>query len=337
MTAGKDAEVKQPKKTTRMRVLVTGGAGFIGSHIVDALIEEGHHVCVIDNLSTGFQQNLNPGAIFYNIDLQEPELGPILEREKPDVVIHEAAQTVVTRSVRDPGYDARINILGSLNLIDACMKAGTSRIVYASSCAVYGAPDYLPIDEYHSLNCMSPYGVSKHTVEDYLKVYHAMSGLQYCALRYANVFGPRQNPESEAGVVAIFTNQMLSGRQPVIFGDGNKTRSYVYVGDIVRANLFALYSKYCGIMNIGTERETTDTEIFERLAHLCNYKGLPEYQKLRSGEITRMCLDSTRAEKEIAWRPVTSLNDGLSATVDYYRKVWSPSFTNSPLLNIQLT
>ncbi len=310
-----------------MKVLVTGGAGFIGSHIVDALLQEGHQVAIVDNLSTGSRQNINPAAVFYPVNIVDRKLRHIFKLEQPEAVIHEAAQTVVTRSVRDPLYDARVNILGSLNLLDNCVNSHVKKIIYASSCAAYGTPRSIPIDEDHPLNAISPYGVSKQTVERYLYTYRQTYGLDYCVLRYANVFGPRQNPGGEAGVVAIFTRQMLSGQPPKIYEDGSKTRSYVYVGDIAAANLLALKCEWGGVFNIGTTQETTDQRIFDLIAGICGYSGPPKYVEERPGEIRRMCLDATRAAKVLGWTPQTSLEEGIARTVSYYRERISAAAT----------
>lgn len=301
-----------------MKVLVTGGAGFIGSHIVDALLKNRVETIIVDNLVTGSRKNVNPDATFYQVSITEKKLSHIFRAERPEVVIHEAAQTDVSRSVRDPIYDARINILGSINLLDNCVKFNVGRVIYASSCAIYGTPQYLPINEQHPLNSISPYGVSKQTVEKYLYAYHETFGLDYCALRYSNVYGPRQNPGGEAGVVAIFTRQLLTGKQPKIFGKGDKTRSYVFVEDIVKANMLAFASKQCGVFNIGTTEETTDQRIFDLISQACSYNNGPLYVEERLGEIRRMCLDAGKAAKYLGWAPATKLEDGIAKTVKAY-------------------
>jgi UDP-glucose 4-epimerase len=298
-----------------MKVLITGGAGFIGSHIVDALLGQQIETVVVDNLSTGLKRNINTHAVFYQVDILAKRLSHVFRVERPDVVIHEAAQTDVSRSVREPLYDARMNILGSINVLENCIKFNVRKVVYASSCAIYGTPQYVPIDEEHPLNSISPYGVSKQTVEKYLHAYHKTHGLEYCALRYSNVYGPRQNPGGEAGVVAIFSHQMLSGQQPKIYGNGNKTRSYVYVDDIVKANLLALNSRQNGIFNLGTPTETTDKGIFDLVSRACCYGGNPRYVEERPGEIRRMCLNSNKAAKYLGWAPQTGLEEGIAETV----------------------
>lgn len=302
-----------------MKVLVTGGAGFIGSHIVDALVEHGHHVAVVDSLSTGSPGNLNKKATFYNLNMSDAGLGEVFEKEKPDIVSHHAAQTVVTNSVADPVFDAQQNILGSLNVLACCVRFGVKKIVYASSGgAVYGEPQYLPVDEKHPIAPLSPYGVSKHTVEHYLHLYSLNQGLNYVVLRYSNVYGPRQNPKAEAGVVAIFTGQMLSGDPPTIFGDGRKTRDYTHVSDVVAANLLAIEKGGNAIYNVGAGVETSDQAIFDALARVTGYSGKPTYSAARPGEVTRICLDTKKIRKELRWQPRFSLEEGLRETVRSY-------------------
>jgi UDP-glucose 4-epimerase len=303
-----------------MKVLVTGGAGFIGSHIVDELIEKGNDAVVVDNLATGNKKNINPGASFYQVSILDKKLAQVFKLEQPDVVIHEAAQTDVSRSVRDPQYDARTNILGSINVLDNCVKFNVKKVIYASSCAIYGTPQYIPINEAHPLESISPYGVSKQTVEKYLHAYHETFGLDYCALRYSNVYGPRQNSNGEAGVVAIFTNLMLRGQQPKIYGKGDKTRSYVFVDDIVHANMLALECKQTGIFNIGTTEQTTDQRIYDLISGACGYNKAPQYVGERPGEIRHMCLDADKAMTILGWKPATKLEDGILKTVNAYRQ-----------------
>ncbi|HDD35232.1 MAG TPA: NAD-dependent epimerase/dehydratase family protein, partial [Candidatus Desulfofervidus auxilii] len=224
-----------------MKVLLTGGAGFIGSHIADKLVEEGNEVIIVDNLSTGKKKNLNPKAKFYDVDITNVNaLEEVFSKEKPDIVNHHAAQTDVRHSMRDPNFDAMVNVLGSLNILQLCSKYRVKKIIYASTSAVYNEPLYVPMDEKHPIDPLSGYGVTKYTVELYLHVYSQNHGISYTIFRYGNVYGPRQDPYGECGVVAIFSEQMLAGIQPTIFGDGSKTRDYVYVGDIVDANIFAM-------------------------------------------------------------------------------------------------
>lgn len=303
-----------------MKVLVTGGAGFIGSHIVDALVEKGHQVAIVDNLATGFLENVNPGAKFYNMSICDAGLANVFEQEKPEIVSHQAAQTVITKSVDDPMFDSRENILGSLNVILNGVRWGVKRIVYASSGgAVYGEPEYLPVDEKHPSNPVSQYGISKHTVEHYLHLYGLQHGLNYVVLRYPNVYGSRQNLSGEAGVVAIFAGQMLRGEQPTIFGTGDKTRDYTHVSDVVMANLLAMKQGNNAIYNIGTGVETSDREMFTTLAQVLNYRGSPALAPVRAGEIHHICLDATKAQRELGWQARLSLKEGLLQTVEYYR------------------
>ena len=305
-----------------MKILVTGGAGFIGSNLVDALVGLNHDVVIVDNLSSGSRRNLNPKARFYEIDIRDRKLSEVFEREKPDIVDHHAAQIDVRKSGEDPVADAEANILGSLNLITNCVRSGVKRVVYASTGgAIYGDPQYLPADENHPINPISQYGVSKHTVEHYLHLYSIIHGLEYMALRYSNVYGPRQNPYGEAGVVAIFAIQMLTGKQPTIFGPGDKTRDYAHVSDIVQANVTALTKGKNAIYNIGTGVETSDQEIFDTLAGVLGYKGKPIYAPVRKGEVYRISLDCSKARKELGWSPKLSLKEGIAQTAEYYRKL----------------
>jgi UDP-glucose 4-epimerase len=305
-----------------MKVLVTGGAGFIGSHLVDALIQRGHQVAVVDNLSTGRLENVNPAAAFYQVDISSPELERTFQKERPELLNHQAAQTVIQKSNEDPVFDAKQNILGSLNLILRCLRLGVKKIVYASSAGIYGEPEYRPVDENHPVTPISYYGISKHTVEHYLQLCHIENSLSYTVLRYANVYGPRQSPKGEAGVVAIFANQMLQGERPTIFGKGDKTRDYVYVADVVTANILAMEKSVDGVYNIATGVETSDQEMFDLLVGLTGYEDNPHYAPVRKGEIYRICLDHSKAQKELSWQPQFLLKEGLTETVNYYRSMF---------------
>lgn len=303
-----------------MKILVTGGAGFIGSHLVDALVERDDEVVVVDNLSTGCRENVNPQAKLYELSVGDLGLADIFERERPDIISHHAAQIDLRRSVAEPLFDAQENILGSLNVIVNSIRYGVKNYIYASSGgAVYGEPQYLPVDENHPINPTSQYGVSKHTVEHYIHLYALQRGLNYVVLRYPNVYGPRQNPLGEAGVVAIFTRQMLGGERPTIFGSGDKTRDYTHVSDVVSANLLAMEQGKNAICNIGTGVETSDQEIFDALAEALGYDGSPLYTSVRPGEIQRICLDWSKAERELGWRPQLSLKEGIAKTVAYFK------------------
>ena len=305
------------------KILVTGGAGFIGSNVVDALLDNEHEVVVLDNLSTGFHTNINPKVTFYNVDIRdENKVRRIFELEKPDFVNHHAAQMDVHRSTREPIFDAQCNILGSLNLIIQSVATGVKKFIYASTGgAIYGEPKYLPVDENHPINPISQYGISKHTVEHYLYLYSVNHGLKYTVLRYPNVYGPRQNPHGEAGVIAIFTQKMLNNQRPTIFGDGNQTRDYTFVSDIVEANIFALTKGDNTIYNIGAGIEISVQQIFDSLKAILNEgaKEQPIYGDERIGEIQRICLDATKAKRELEWIPKTRFHHGLKRTVEYYQ------------------
>ncbi|MBD3183717.1 NAD-dependent epimerase/dehydratase family protein [Candidatus Poribacteria bacterium] len=303
-----------------MKVLVTGGAGFIGSHVVDRIVEEGHEVVVVDDLSAGVESRLNPNAKFYNMDIRSPELAEVFEAEKPQVVDHHAAQTKVIRSVREPMYDCWVNMEGSINLIHLSYRYGVEKFIYSSTGgAMYGEPEYLPVDEVHPINPLSPYGASKHSVEHYIFMYGVNYGLKYAILRYPNIYGPRQDPYGEAGVVAIFTQKMLKGKRPNIFGDGTATRDYVYVGDVVNANILALENADKLICNLGSCRETSVNRIFQLIKSETGFKLEPIYTPKRVGEVQRIYLTNERAKAELGWHPAVSIQEGIKKTVEYYR------------------
>jgi len=303
-----------------LKVLVTGGAGFVGSHVVDSMVERGQQVVVVDDLSTGFRENINPGAKFHRLSICDEGLAGVLEQERPEVINHNAAQMDVRRSVAEPIFDAEQNILGSLNLITSAIRSGVRKIIYASSGgAVYGEAQYLPVDEEHPINPLSQYGVSKHTVEHYLQLYASLHGLEYVVFRYANIYGPRQNPYGEAGVIAIFARQMLRRERPTIFGAGDKTRDYTYISDVVQTNILALERGSNAIYNIGTGVETSDKEVFDHVAAAAGYQGSPLYAPVRQGEIKRICLSYAKAYRELGWRPRVPLREGIAETVDYIR------------------
>ncbi len=303
-----------------MKFLVTGGAGFIASHVVDRLINEGYEVVIVDDLSTGSEENLNPDARFYKMDIRSPELASIFEDEKPDYVSHHAAQVLVARSLREPMLDCWLNIEGSINIIHLSQKYGVKKIIYASTGgALYGEPEYLPVDEDHPVNPLAPYGASKHTVEHYLYMYGVNNGLNYTVLRYPNIYGPRQNPHGEAGVIAIFTQKMLDSEQPIIFGDGTATRDYVYIDDIVDANMLAVTNGDRLICNLGSNKETSVNEIFDLLKEEFQFPLNPIRKPERVGEVYRICLTNERAKAELGWSPKISFEEGVRRTVKYYR------------------
>ncbi len=305
-----------------MRILVTGGAGFIGSHVVDAFVRDGHDVAVVDDLSMGRREQVHPAARFHHVDIRRREaLEEIFRAEQPEVVDHHAAQGNLRRSMAEPSFDASVNILGSLNLLELSLAYRVRKFIYSSSGgAVYGEPQGLPVDETHPIRPRSAYGVSKYAVEQYLDLFD--SGLDHAILRYANVYGPRQDPRGEAGVVAIFSRQMLSDRRPTIFGDGTKTRDYVHVDDIVRANLLvAGEGEAAGrVFNLGLGREVSDRQIFELVRSAVGATVEPILADKRPGEIDRICLDSSRARADLGWEPTVALEEGIARTVAYYQR-----------------
>ncbi len=310
----------------RETVLVTGGAGFIGSHVVDLLVEEGYRVVVVDDLSTGRQENLNKDTTFYRLDIRDPSLAEVFKKERPRVVIHHAAQVSVRNSVEDPVEDASINILGSIHLLELSAKNRVRKFLFASTGgAIYGEQLYFPADEEHPQMPISPYGVAKLAVEKYLHYYKEVHGMDYVSLRYSNVYGPRQDPYGEAGVVAIFTERMLSGGQPVINGSGEQTRDFVYVGDVARANLLALDKGISGIFNIGTGRETSINRLFHILKDLTGASAKEVHGPPKEGEQFRSSISPEKAEKIMDWKPETPLEEGLKATVEFFRNKRKPS------------
>jgi UDP-glucose 4-epimerase len=303
------------------KILVTGGAGFIGSHVVDLFLAKGYEVVVLDDLSTGRISNLNPEAKFYQIDIRSPEIRDVFAAEKPDYISHHAAQMDVRRSVAQPLFDADVNILGSINLIACAREFEVKHFVYISSGgAAYGEPERLPCDEEHPINPICQYGASKHTVEHYFYMYYVNYGLNYTVLRYPNVFGPRQNPEGEAGVVAIFTGKMLAGEPVTVNGDGQQTRDFVYVGDCAYANYLAVTVDHQpGIYNLGWGRPTSINDIFFSLAKATGYNNPIQYGPAKVGETRHIYLDAKKAARELGWTPTVTLEQGLEKTVAYLR------------------
>lgn len=313
-----------------MRALVTGGAGFVGSHLAELLLREGAVVGVVDDLSTGREENVPPQAEFFRLDLVDGEaLGRAVQGFGPEVVFHQAAQASVVRSWQDPLRDAQVNLVGLLNLLRASLEVGVRAFVFASSGGVlYGDADVIPTPESAPKRPLSPYGVAKLASEHYLFAFQNAHGLPYVALRYGNVYGPRQDPAGEAGVVAIFGRIMLAGGVPTIFGDGHQTRDFIYVEDVARANLLACRALLSGFrggdldgaaFNVGTGQETSVLEIFQVLKELTGYPGEPAFAAPRPGEVRRSALDGGKAERELGFAPRVSLREGLSRTVDWLR------------------
>jgi UDP-glucose 4-epimerase len=303
------------------RILVTGGAGFIGSNLVDALIERGHVVGIVDSLVTGSRDNVNPKAEFFEADISDAAaLARVMKAFAPQVVDHHAAQISVSLSARDPGADALTNVVGSLRVIEAARAAGVEHIVFASTGgALYGDPETVPADESATIAPLSPYGAAKASVETYLRMYHDSFGLAYTALRYANVFGPRQTPEGEAGVVAIFTARMLRGETPVIYGDGEQQRDFVYVGDVAQANVEAIERRLQGAYNVGTGVASSVNDVARELTIACGITGTIEYAPERPGEVRRVTLDASKLALATGWRAQVGLGEGLALTVAHHK------------------
>jgi UDP-glucose 4-epimerase len=305
-----------------MKVLVTGGAGFIGSHVSDQLIAAGHQVVIVDNLSTGRVSNLNPKAVFYEMDIRSPDMRKVFEQERPEVISHHAAQMDVRRSVADPIFDAEVNILGSIKLAQLAIEFGVRKFIHISSGgAAYGEPVYMPCDENHPIQPLSPYGASKYTFELYLYIFKESAGLDYTILRYPNVYGPRQDPHGEAGVVAIFIGQMLRSKPVTIYGTGEQVRDFVYVADCARANLLALSQGSGRVYNLASGVGTSINQIFDALKEITGYPQAAHYSDAKPGETFRIYLAATRAQQELGWRQTLDLTAGLQQTVDYFRQV----------------
>lgn len=304
-----------------MRILVTGGAGFIGSNVADRFVALGHEVAVFDNLSSGFREFVPPKAKLYLGDLADAAAVEAAVADfRPDVVDHHAAQIDVRKSVADPVFDARVNILGTIGLLQACVAHGVKKLVYASTGgALYGEGRRLPAPEDHPVNPEAPYGASKHTVEHYLYIWKLLHGLDYTVLRYPNVYGPRQNPHGEAGVNAIFIGLMLAGQSPKIFGDGTAVRDYLYVDDVVEANALALERGSGEMVNIGTGVGTSVNDIVRELKAIIGFAGDAIHLPARPGEVQRIYLDATRAKSVLGWTPKVSFRDGLARTVEWSR------------------
>lgn len=302
-----------------MKVLVTGGAGFIGSHLVDALLGAGCRVAVVDDLSTGRFENVNPGVNFYRLGVESADFIEVVARERPEAVLHQAAQVDVQRSLREPLADASANVLGVINLLEACRRFGVGKVVYASSAAVYGDPAYLPVDERHPLAPQSPYGASKMAAEHYFRIYSRVHGIGHTILRYANVYGPRQDASGEGGVVAIFVNRLLNGEAPHIFGDGEQTRDFVFVKDVALANLAALRGGDGHTLNVSTGAGVTINSLCQTINMITGGSLEPSYGPPRPGDIAHSRLANDRARDVLGWASLFSLEEGLRETVQYYR------------------
>lgn len=304
-----------------MKILITGGAGFIGSHVADRLVDEGFEVVVVDDLSSGRRENVNKSAKLYELDIKSPHLEKIFEIEKPDYVNHHAAHISVVESVKDPIYSAQNNVIGTINLLENCIKYKVRKLIFASTGgAIYGEQDEFPASENHPARPISPYGITKLTGENYLYYYKACYDLKSVSLRYANIYGPRQDPLGEAGVVAIFIERMLSSKQPVINGDGKQTRDFTYVKDAVDANYLSVINEDSeGIFNIGTGVETNINDIFHILKDFCSSSLLEVHGPAKAGEQKRSVIDPSLAAKILGWNPQTPLREGLKETVDYFK------------------
>lgn len=304
-----------------MRILVTGGAGFIGSNIVDKLVELNYEVIVIDNLLKGKKENLNPKVKFYELDICSEKVIEVIKKENIEIIYHLAAQIDIQKSIQTPSFDAAINILGTINILEGAKLARVSKIIYSSSAAVYGEPKYASIDEQHLTNPISYYGISKHTSEYYIKVYSELYDLDYTILRYANVYGIRQEPKGDGGVISIFSDKMLKNQSPSIFGDGMAKRDYIYVEDVVSSNIKALESGSREIVNVGTGFPTSVNELFNKMREIMKLQIEPIYKEERRGDIQNSYFIIEKAKEILNWKPQYSLDEGLLKTINYYKKI----------------
>lgn len=306
-----------------MKVLITGGAGFIGSHIVDRFVDRGDDVVVVDNLSAGKKDNLSPSARLIELDINAPELSDLFNEEHFDLINHHAAQADAARAVIEPVADARTNVLGTINVMENAARFGVKKIIFASSAAVYGEQIAFPANEDHPQRPVNPYGVAKAAAEGYVAYYGQANKMKCCIFRYANVYGPRQDPLGEGGAVSVFTRKLISGEVPMINGDGNQTRDFIYVGDIADANLIAADGDFDGVCNLSTGIETSIIGLYGILSHLTGNTFDPVFGPERAGDQRRSSLDNVRAKSGLKWEPATALADGLKATVEYFEKAVS--------------
>ena len=303
-----------------MRTLVTGGAGFIGSNLADALLDAGHEVTIVDNLSTGSKENIPDKADFFALDIADKQLADVFDRKQFDVVFHLAAQINVRASVADPAEDARINIVGSLNLLQESIKHKVSKVIFSSTGgAIYGEQDEFPAPETHPERPISPYGISKLALEKYLYYYQVQHGLDYAVLRYSNVYGPRQNTQGEAGVVAIFCDRLLRGQEVVVNGDGKQTRDFVFIEDVVRANLLAIGLKGSDIFNVGTGTEIDINTLFDKIAEAADSKQKRKNGPAMPGEQLRSSIACQKIDRHLKWKPSVDIDEGIKQTVAYFR------------------
>jgi UDP-glucose 4-epimerase len=303
-----------------VKILVTGGAGFIGSHVAERYLLAGWKVAAIDNLSSGRRDNVPEGAAFYELDVRDIEFAEVVAAERPDVISHHAAQMDVRISTTEPAFDADVNIVGSIKVVEAALAVGVKKFIFASTGgAVYGEPDTIPVSEETPARPISQYGCSKLAVERYLYLYNVQRGLDYVALRYPNVYGPRQNPHGDAGVTAIFALKMLDGEPCIIYGDGTESRDYVYINDVVEAHVLAVDADFNGVLCIGSSKETTVPEIFDELSALTGNDVEPRREPLRPGEIHRICISGAKAKEILGWKPKVSFEEGLARLVEYIK------------------